>query len=257
MGASIEIKIQLHCLPIDRQIVIFMTNFDSLHADITQRLVIDQASLPWVDSPVQGVSRRMLERVGAEVARATSVVRYAPGSSFHRHTHELGEEILVLNGMFSDETGDYGPGCYLKNPPGSTHAPWSPTGCTLFVKLRHLDPADQLAVAVDTRIASWFPGLVSGLSVLPLSSFGTQNTAMVRWAPGTRFQAHRHFGGEEIYVVEGVFEDEQGRYPAGTWLRSPHLSAHQPFSTEGCTIFVKTGHLAPDQPAFHGQRPDA
>lgn len=230
-----------------------MTNFESLNADTTQRAVIDQASLPWVDSPVPGVKRRMLEREGAEVARATSIVSYAPGSSFHRHTHGLGEEILVLDGIFSDETGDYGAGCYLKNPAGSAHAPTSKTGCTLFVKLRHLDPDDQHQVAVDTSSAQWLPGLVPGLSVLPLSSFGTQNTAMVRWAPGTRFQPHRHFGGEEIYVLDGVFEDENGRYPAGTWLRSPHLSAHQPFSAEGCTIFVKTGHLAPDQPTFGAQ----
>jgi anti-sigma factor ChrR (cupin superfamily) len=231
-----------------------MTYPTPLHPDLAQRLVIDQGSLPWVDSPVQGIRRRMLERVGAEVARATSIVRYAPGSAFHQHTHDLGEEILVLDGIFSDEFGDYGPGSYLKNPPGSKHAPSSETGCTLFVKLRHLDPDDQHQVAVDTRTAQWLPGLVPGLSVLPLSSFGTQSTAMVRWAPSTRFQPHRHFGGEEIYVVAGVFEDEHGRYPAGTWLRSPHLSAHQPFSVEGCTIFVKTGHLGPDQPAFHSQK---
>ena len=223
-----------------------MDNFVAIHADVSQRLVVDQASLPWVDSPVSGVSRRLLERAGAETDRATSIVAYEPGSAFHRHTHGLGEEILVLDGIFSDENGDYGQGCYLKNPPGSAHAPWSEKGCTLFVKLRHLDPADQHQVAIDTRTARWSPGLVSGLAVLPLSSFGTHSTAMVRWAPNTRFQPHRHFGGEEIYVVDGIFEDEHGRYPAGTWMRSPHLSAHQPFSVEGCTIFVKTGHLAPE-----------
>lgn len=234
-----------------------MTDFASLHADLAQRIVIDQASLPWVDSPAQGIRRRMLERVGAEVARATSIVSYAAGSSFHRHGHELGEEILVLEGVFSDETGDYGPGWYLKNPPGSQHAPSSATGCTLFVKLRHLDPGDLHPIALNTRTAQWFPGLVPGLSVLPLSSFGTQSTAMVRWAAGTRFQPHRHFGGEEIYVVDGVFEDEYGRYAAGTWLRSPHLSLHQPFSIEGCTIFVKTGHLAAHQLPLEAQKAGA
>jgi anti-sigma factor ChrR (cupin superfamily) len=86
-------------------------------------------------------------------------------------------------------------------------------------------------------------GLVAGLTVLPLSEFGTQHTAMVRWAPGTFFNPHRHHGGEEIFVVEGVFSDEHGSYPAGSWLRSPHLSQHQPFSRKGCLILVKTGHL--------------
>jgi len=98
-------------------------------------------------------------------------------------------------------------------------------------------------VVVNTREAAWYPGLVPGLSVIPLHSFEGQHTALVRWAPGTFFNPHRHFGGEEIFVVEGVFEDEHGRYPVGSWLRSPHLSQHQPFSREGCLIFVKTGHL--------------
>ena len=78
---------------------------------------------------------------------------------------------------------------------------------------------------------------------MPLHEFRTEHTALVRWAPGTYFNPHRHYGGEEILVVEGVFEDEHGRYPAGSWLRSPHLSMHKPFSKEGCIILVKTGHL--------------
>ena len=109
--------------------------------------------------------------------------------------------------------------------------------------MRHLDPADQERVVIDTRDSQWYPGMVRGLSVLPLGEFGTQHTAMVRWAPGTFFNPHRHYGGEEIFVVEGVFSDEFGEYPSGTWLRSPHLSQHQPYSREGCLIFVKTGHL--------------
>jgi anti-sigma factor ChrR (cupin superfamily) len=155
----------------------------------------------------------------------------------------LGEEIFVLEGVFSDESGSYGPGTYIKNPPGSSHAPNSATGCTLFVKLRHLDLADRERTVIDTRKATWLPGLVPGLAVLPLSEFGTQHTALVRWAPRTRFNSHRHDGGEEIYVLEGVFEKEFGSYPAGTWLRNPHLSAHRPFSNQGCTILVKSGHL--------------
>nr|AEV45897.1 putative trasncriptional regulator protein [Pseudomonas sp. MC1]BAE92177.1 hypothetical protein [Pseudomonas putida] len=122
-------------------------------------------------------------------------------------------------------------------------SPNSATGCTLFVKLRHLDLADSQRTVVDTRNGPWFPGLMPGLSVMPLSEFDTQHTALVRWAPETRFNSHRHYSGEEIYVLEGVFEDEFGSYPAGTWMRSTHLSTHSPFSNEGCTILVKTGHL--------------
>jgi anti-sigma factor ChrR (cupin superfamily) len=215
----------------------------NINSDYSLRAVMQSQELPWVDSPAQGIQRKMLERDGGEVARATSIVRYAPGSSFPAHVHELGEEILVLEGDFFDESGTYGPGAYLKNPPSSSHAPGSVGGCTLLVKLRHMDARDAQAVRVDTRDGEWLPGLVPGLSVMPLSGFGATHTALVRWAPGTRFTPHRHYCGEEIYVVEGVFEDEFGRYPAGAWLRSPHLSAHQPFSMEGCIILVKVGHL--------------
>jgi anti-sigma factor ChrR (cupin superfamily) len=116
-------------------------------------------------------------------------------------------------------------------------------GCTLLVKLRHLDPQESERVVVDTATASWYQGMVPGLTVMPLAEYGAEHTALVRWAPGTYFNPHWHFGGEEIFVIDGVFEDEHGRYPARSWLRSPHLSAHQPFSREGCTILVKTGHL--------------
>jgi anti-sigma factor ChrR (cupin superfamily) len=214
-----------------------------INADWSQRVVMDANAMHWMDSPSPGVQRKMLERDGEEVARATSVVRYAPGSHFSRHVHEQGEELFVLDGEFCDETGRFGAGCYIRNPPGSAHAPWSESGCTLFVKLRYFDPGDQARVVVHTHDEPWLPGLVPGLSVMPLHEFRTEHTALVRWAPGTRFNPHRHHGGEEILVVEGVFEDEHGRYPAGSWLRSPHLSAHQPFSQEGCIILVKTGHL--------------
>lgn len=214
----------------------------NLNEDYSQRVVLNHNDLPWVDSPEAGVQRRLLERLGDEVARATSVVRYDAGARFPEHHHDMGEEILVLEGVFSDETGDYPAGTYIMNPPGSSHAPFSDTGCLLFVKLRHLGGDQQYREIVDTTMAPWHQGLVRGLQVMPLMQQGTGST-LVRWAPQTYFNPHRHFGGEEIFVVSGVFEDEHGRYPAGSWIRSPHMSMHQPFSREGCTIFVKTGHL--------------
>ncbi len=214
-----------------------------IHTDLTLRVIANTADMPWTPSPVDGIDRKMLERDGEEIARATSLVRYAPNSSFTSHPHELGEEFLVLDGVFQDEHGQYPAGTYVKNAPGSSHTPFTETGCTLFVKLRYLDPSDEERVVINTPSAAWHQGLVPGLTVMPLSTFGTTNTALVRWAPSTYFNPHRHFGGEEIFVVDGVFEDEHGRYPMGCWLRSPHMSAHTPFSVEGCTILVKTGHL--------------
>jgi len=214
-----------------------------VNADVSQRCVVDGNTLDWQSSPSALVHRKFLERDGGEVARATSIVRYGAGAKFDFHGHGLGEEIFVLEGTLSDEFGNYGPGTYLKNPPGSSHAPFSEGGCTLFVKLRHLSPDDNERVVVHTHQTPWFPGMVDGLKVMPLSEFGTSHTALVRWAPRTYFNPHRHYGGEEIYVLEGIFSDEHGSYPQGSWIRSPHLSQHKPFSVEGCLILVKTGHL--------------
>ena len=220
-----------------------------LHADLEQRVALDAAALPWTPSPMAGVERRMLDRRGGEVARATSIVRYAPGSRFERHSHGGGEEILVLEGTFSDALGDYPAGTYLRNPAGSAHAPSSERGCTVLVTLQQMHPADQQRLVIDTTNSTWLPGLVSGLEVLPLHGFGSEHVALVRWAPGTVFQLHGHLGGEEIFVLDGVFQDEHGSYPAGSWLRNPPGSVHRPWSVAGCTIWVKTGHLPATQAA--------
>lgn len=219
--------------------------FDTLNADFDQRVVVPPASDDqWLTSPCSGVSRQPLDRVGGEVARATSLVRYAAGARFDRHVHGGGEEILVLDGVFSDESGDYPAGTYIRNPPGSSHAPFSAVGCTLFVKLWQFNPEDDESVRIDTRSASWYPGLVPGLTVQPLHEFDGVSTALVRWASNTRFNPHTHPGGEEILVLEGAFHDEFGVYPAGSWLRSPRWSAHTPFTLEeGALIYVKVGHL--------------
>lgn len=215
-----------------------------INPDISKRVVIRQETLHWTDAPSPGIRHRMLERGASDASRTTAIVEFAPGSSL-RSDCEYGEEIVVLDGVISDESESYRKGDYLKNPPGSSHVYESASGCLLFVKSQHLETGEDRRIVVQTSSRPWYQGLVDGLSVMPLSEFGARHTALVRWAHGTRFNAHRHFGGEEIYVLEGVFADEFGKYPAGTWMRSPHLSAHCPYSMEGCTILVKTGHLLP------------
>ena len=214
-----------------------------IRSDISQRAVVLPGEEQFVPSPLPGVDRLMLDRAGGEVARATTIVRYAAGSRFSAHIHDEGEEFLVLEGTFADEHDIYPKGTYVRNPPGSSHAPYSETGCTLFVKLRQFGPADSARVVIDTAAATWHPGLVPGLSVLPLHESGPEHVALARWAPGTMFKPHAHDGGEEILVLEGTFQDEHGTYPKGSWLRSPHSSRHHPYTEEGCTIYVKTGHL--------------
>jgi len=215
-----------------------------LRHDFTTRQVVRPEDYQWTPSPAAGVDRMMLDRIGDEVARATTIVRFAPNAQFDAHSHDGGEEFLVLEGVFSDEHHDYPAGTYVRNPIGTSHSPHiGPEGATILVKLHQFDPDDTAHFHIDTRAGDFRPGVAPGLSVLPLHSHTSENVALVRWAPGTKFAAHKHWGGEEILVIEGTFQDEHGDYPAGTWLRSPHLSAHNPWSDEGCLIYVKTGHL--------------
>ena len=216
-------------------------NFNS---DFTKKAVFHTNDLEWMASPAAGVSRKYLDRIGDEVARATSIVRYEPKAFFDAHTHEGGEEIFVLDGVFSDEGDDHPAGTYIRNPPNSKHTPHSKEGCILFVKLRQFHSEDRSTIRIDTNAATWYPGLVPGLSVMPLHEFDGVGTALVRWAPDTIFNPHVHPGGEEILVLQGVFHDEHGSYPTGTWIRSPRYSKHAPFTkSEGALIYVKTGHL--------------
>lgn len=216
---------------------------NGLNMDRTLRAVVETAGMEWEKSPAHGVWRKKLEREGSESGQVTSIVRFDEGAEFSSHGHPLGEEIFVLSGVFADEHAHYPAGTYLRNPPGTAHTPVCNEGCEILVKLDQFDAEDLEPVCIETASADWLPGLVPGLSVMPLHSFGVQHTALVRWEPGTVFNQHVHPGGEEIFVLEGVFEDEEGVYPQGTWLRNPSYSRHTPFSREGCTILVKTGHL--------------
>ena len=216
-----------------------------LNSDFDERVVIRPDDYDWVASPAPGVTRMMLDRIGDEVARATSLVRYDANSTFPRHTHGGGEEFFVLDGEFGDENGRYGAGSYVRNPIGTSHTPSiGSEGALIFVKLHQFAAADQEQKVIDTRESEWLPGLVDGLTVMPLHNFENESVALVRWAPDTEFNSHGHWGGEEIFVIEGTFHDELGSYPAGSWLRNPHGSRHRPYTeADGALIYVKTGHL--------------
>lgn len=216
-----------------------------LNNDASVRVRIDTTTVDWVASPAPGVLRKMLQRQGDEHARATSVVRYAANARFTPHVHDLGEEFFVLEGTFADEHGRYPAGTYVRNPPGSSHAPFTDEGCTIFVKLRHFAAEDRARQVVDTGVGTWLPGPGRGIEVQPLGGFGTERATLVRWAAGSHLPVQERPGGEEIFVLHGAFSDEHGRYSEGCWLRLPECARYTPSSVEGCTFLSKTGHLGP------------
>lgn len=214
-----------------------------INANRSIRTVVETQNMEWESSEADGVLRKRLERLHGNPELVTTVVQFKMGSSFPPHQHVYGEELFVLDGTFSDSHGHYPAGYYLRNPPGSSHAPFSQKGCKIFVKLQQFKADDSQKINIQTNEQQWLPGLVDGLQVMPLHEFHGEHSALVKWEPNTTFQPHMHVGGEEIFVLDGTFEDEFGAYPKGTWLRNPPNSSHTPFTKQGCTIFVKTGHL--------------
>ena len=218
-----------------------------LNADFSKRVVIRPDDYQWIDSPSAGVERMLFDRVGGEIARATSLVRFAPNSTFSEHTHGGGEEFLVLDGAFGDEYQAYPAGTYVRNPVGTSHSPRvGDQGCTILVKLYQMDDDDQEQLVVDTITTTWSGGPAPGIEYMHLHEYGDVRVALIRWAPNTSFAAHGHPGGEEVFVVEGEFHDEHGTYPSGSWVRSPHGSEHAPYTgDEGALIYVTVRHLTP------------
>jgi len=216
-----------------------------LNADFTQRAVVHAATLEWTPTPIAGVERRMLDRIGEEVARATSIVRYAPHSRFSRHTHDGGEEFFVLEGVFQDEHGDYPAGSYLRNPPTSAHTPGSESGCTIFVKLWQFDATDRTQVRIDTTERVYQPDLVrTGVEVMPLFQDRHEVVALERWQAGTRVSLPSP-AGLELLVLDGDFTDNGHVFSYQSWLRLPAGSwAEVEVGPRGCRVWIKTGHLA-------------
>lgn len=220
---------------------------EGLNNDFSKRVVLGTAAMDWQASPSPSVWRKRLDLAGdQEASRVTSVVRFDADSAFHSHPHPDGEEILVLEGVFSDEGGDYPAGSFLLNPEGFEHAPFSREGCVLFVKLRQYPGKARRHIALDSGAAPWRPGPAEGVSAMALyGEDGYPETVeLLAFTPGARIEGLAHPGGAEIFVIEGALEDEEGSYPAGSWLRLPPGSRHSPRSEAGCRLYLKRGHLA-------------
>ena len=215
-----------------------------LHADFSKPALVHGARIEWVPSPMPGVERRMLDRVGEEVARATTIVRYAPGSQFAPHVHGGGEEFLVLEGVFSDEHGDFGPGTYVRNPPTSRHTPGSEPGCVILVKLWQFDPDDRLTVRLDTNAGSStaVEGR-AGMTRVSLFDAPDEHVAIEQWVAGSPW-TEANLGGLEIFVLEGDLRWGSELLERWSWLRLPPGTALEAgVGPAGARVWIKRGHL--------------
>jgi anti-sigma factor ChrR (cupin superfamily) len=219
---------------------------EAINGDLAVRAVADTTRMAWAQSPSGSVWRKRVHLVGpAESGQVTSVVRYEPRSKFPAHDHPEGEEILVLEGVFSDEHGDWPAGTFLLNPEGFRHAPFSEPGCVLFVKLRQFPGRERRHVVVDTDKLAWEPGPIPAAAhkALYQQAGFSDLIRLERWKPGADLGAVSYEQGAELFVLEGGFADEAGTYSSGCWLRLPAGSKHHPRSDRGCTLYVKRAGL--------------
>ncbi len=215
---------------------------ESISGNLSVRVAVDTNQLEWASSPSGAVWRKRVHLVGQpESGQVTSVVRYESGASFPAHDHPDGEEILVLDGVFSDEHGDWPAGTYLLNPEGFRHAPFSRPGCLLFVKLRQYPGRDREHHAVETNELEWIRTSIAGVARKALySQTGFADVMRLeRWDAGTDLGRIDYEHGTELFVLDGAFADDEGAYPAGSWLRLPPGGFHYPRTGSGCTVYVK------------------
>ena len=216
-----------------------------LNANFDERVAVHAARMPWKASPMPGVDRRMLDRLGEEVARATSIVRYAPASKFSPHVHTGGEEFLVLDGVFQDEHGDFPAGSYIRNPPESSHTPGSDDGCTIFVKLWQFDMADRTHVRIDTGKETFASDPKrQGVEVMPLFHDDREDVCLERWEPDALLSLAAP-GGMEILVLAGSFAESGEEFERESWLRLPNgWRGDVSVGPEGAKVWMKRGHLS-------------
>jgi anti-sigma factor ChrR (cupin superfamily) len=205
-----------------------------INADFAARAAVHFDAIDWIASPMPGVDRKMLDRIGAEVARATSIVRYAPGSAFSAHTHDGGEEYLVLEGTFVDDYGSFPTGTYVRNPPTSRHTPSAPDGAVILVKLHQFDAADR----------TQFHKAIGTAGNIALHGDAFETVRIESWAPGAAV-ALDTVGGAEIFVLDGGFEQAGEAFTRWDWLRLPDgTQATATAGPQGARVWIKTGHLA-------------
>lgn len=218
-----------------------------INDDLSNPVFVQAAKLDWVPSPSPGVDRRMLFRVGGEVARATSIVRYAPGSAFPRHTHTGGEEILVLEGTFQDEHGDYPAGSYFRNPPGTSHIPAAKDGCTIFVRLWQYRDGDRAQIVRRPGEGQHIEPRTGASAATVLFDNGHEEVRLEDWKarePVTIANTR----GLELFVVSGALTIDGEALEAQSWVRLPAgVDLTTTVGHEGARVWLKNAPvLHPD-----------
>ncbi|WP_067224239.1 cupin domain-containing protein [Stappia indica] len=214
-----------------------------LNDDLDRPVTVHSAELDWIASPAAGVERKMLYRVGGEIARATSLVRYAPGSAFPAHTHDGGEEILVLEGTFQDEHGDYPAGSYFRNPPGTAHSPASAEGCVIFVRLWQFRGSDTAQIVHRPGEGEAVAPRNGATSARLLFADAAEKVLIEDWPADTGITIDNRQG-LEVLVISGSLLIDGERLATGGWCRLPAgMDLAATSGADGARLWLKEAPL--------------
>jgi hypothetical protein len=213
-----------------------------LNHDLAISAFVDTRKASWLPSPAKGVKRLVLEREGGEkTIRATSIVAYTSSSQFAPHEHPKGEEFFVLAGTFSDEHGDYPAGTYVRNPPGSSHQPFSREGCLIWVKLQQFSVDDKQHIVMDvSQKSADFRNDQMCRKVL-FDDYETVELVDVNQTcvlPELWLER-----GAEILVLSGELNDVNKRYQQGHWIRIAGHANVLLEAQQNSQFLIKYGHL--------------
>jgi len=216
----------------------------ALNGELDRRIAINSDEFDWTASPGGDVLRKRLHRVGPpESGQVTAIVRYQPGSEFPHHEHPEGEEILVLEGVFSDERGDWPAGTYLLNPEGFSHRPFSREGCLLLVKLRQYPGRERRHVALATGDSIWRSSIRPGVywKKLYAQEPFSDHMRLERWTYPGDVGVLNFPQGAELFVLSGQFHDDHSVYRRHAWLRLPPGNSLTPQGARQCELYIKEG----------------
>lgn len=215
-----------------------------VNGDFTKRVMLHSDSIDWEDSPMKGVDRRRLDRIDNEADRVTTIVRYAPDSSFSPHIHTGGEEFIVLDGIFEDDYGDWPTGSYIRNPPTSKHQPGSKGGCVIFVKLAQFQEDDRTFIHADlNKLGSVNEADRPGVRVSPLFKDEHEDVRLEYWEANTTVEFDAA-GGAEFLVLDGGFTESGDELRKESWLRVPiNTLVTAQTGGHGAKVWIKSGHL--------------
>ena len=217
-----------------------LNNEREINADFNVSVSVETNINEWRVSSITG-NKKYFERIEKNKLCLTMLAQFPAGRGFKKFGYERGVEFFVISGVFSDSEGDYSAGCYVRNPAGTYHEPFTRNGCTVLFKLGQFQPLDRKRIVIESKkpTVRWLPVGEPGVSRLALHHFSEEviNLYRIRSECWLTFKHQKY--GLELFVCEGAITVSGKRYETGDWLRYPAGSRVKVSAIGDVCLYVK------------------